>query len=179
MYNPLRLISQTRTYNETRRSHHSFSPSFRPDDFRYLLASVCPFRSSETPPACSWEPRNNYYEEKESHLRLQPLLLTVSSLRIQLRSATTVRISEKRGRCATPLLSFFVSPLTGATSPLLSLGCQIHSQENRYLWCFSHPMQYYFCYIFANNLFSCFATGFVALDFIEFLKVKVLFYHKS
>lgn len=129
----LRLISQTRTYNETRRSHHSFSPSFRPDDFRYLLASMCPFRSSETPPACSWEPRNNYYEEKESHLRLQPLLLTVSSLRIQLRSATTVRISEKRGRCATPLLSFFVSPLTGATSPLLSLGCQIHSQENRYL----------------------------------------------
>lgn len=48
-----------------------------------------------------------------------------------------MRISEKRGRCATPLLSFFVSPLTGATSLLLSLGCQIHSQENRYLWCFS------------------------------------------
>jgi len=80
----------------------------RPDDFRYLLTSVCPSRLSETPHACSWEPRNNYYEEKESHLRLQPLLLTVSSLRIQLRSATTVRISEKRGdaqRLCFPFLS--------------------------------------------------------------------------
>jgi len=149
----------------------------RPDDFRYLLAAVCPSRSSETPPACSWEPRNNYYEEKESHLRLQPLLLTVSSLRIQLRSATTVRISEKRGRCATPLLSFFVSPLTGATSPLLSLRCQIHSRENRYLWCFSHPTQYYPCYIFANNLFSCWhRVGFMYLILLHFLKINVLFY---
>lgn len=91
-----------------------------PDDFRYLLAPVCPSRSSETPPACSWEPGNNYYEEKESHLRLQPLLLTVSSLRIQLRDDGADQ-RKKRGRCATPLLSFFVSPLTGASSPLFSL----------------------------------------------------------
>lgn len=107
-------------YNETRRSHHSFSPL----SSRWLplpARSVCPSRSSETPPACSWEPRNNYYEEKESHLRLQPLLLTVSSLRIQLRDDGADQ-RKKRGRCATPLLSFFCQSFNRCQFSALEFG---------------------------------------------------------
>lgn len=126
----MQLISRTGEHNEAGETHTILSP-FRPDDFRYLLAPVCPSRSSvRNAPRFRGNLEIIITKKKKFHLRLQPLpLLTVSSLRIQLRSATMVRISGKKGEMRNASAFFFASLLTGAIPSFSFVGVKFSHEK--------------------------------------------------
>lgn len=102
-----------RAYNERQGAltiFFSFLSRWLPLPARFGVS--VPFVRTKRPPRVSWEPRNNYYEKKKFHLRLQPLFVD----RIIFKDPAPVRCEDgmdrrKRGDIYAQRLCFFLSVL--------------------------------------------------------------------
>lgn len=131
-----------------------------------------------TPPARSWEPRNNYYEEKKISSQVAASFFVdriIFKDPAQIRDDGADRRKKAEMRNA---FDFFLSPLTGATSPLLSSGVKFTRGKIDISDIFLMPYNVIlFSRYFANNLSSIYITGIFSymFRFITFLKLNCCF----